>query len=263
MNEEKNNFCEYSKWKEPKTILIFLSVILLTGIVVVSILRDRIVNQSQNQVTVMGRGETEYKPDTALINLGVQIDKASTSENALGQLNEKMNKIIESVKALGIPEEDIKTKEYNLYPQYEYKDGTSKVSGYSANQQLSVKIKNIIDNSDLPNKVVSEASRAGVNQILGINFEVSNLNDLKQQARILAIKDAKSKSGDMAKAAGIKKLKKVVGWYETEIESPDVQNRDAGLGAGGMEVAKVAPSPNVPSGNQKIVIEVGLNYEVD
>lgn len=264
--EEENNNCECSKWKEPKTILVFLSIILLAGIIIVSILRDRIVNLNQNQVMVTGRGEVEYKPDMALINLGVQIDRAETSENALSQLNEKMNKIVESVKALGIPEEDIQTKAYNLYPQYDYTNGVSRVSGYSANQQLSVKIKNINDNIDLPNKVVSEASRAGVNQILGISFEVSSLNDLKQQARLLAIKDARDKSAGMAKAAGIRKLKKVVGWFETDIESPDMPNgsqlSDA-MGAGGMGAAKVAPSPNVPSGNQKIVIEIGLNYEVD
>ena len=69
----------------------------------------------------------------------------------------------------------------------------------------------------------------------------------------------------MTKAAGIRKLKKVIGWYETEIESPNMQNSvspsDA-FGLGGMEAAKPIPSPNIPSGSQKIVIEVGLSYEV-
>ncbi len=246
--------------------MIFFGILLLASIIVVSILRDRIINSGQNQVTIIGRGEVEYKPDMALVNLGVQIDKAATPENALNQLNEKMSKIIESIKALGIPEENIKTKEYNLYPHYEYKDGASNVTGYSANQQLSIKIKDISENSAMPNKVISEASREGANQILGVNFEVSSVNNLKQQARILAIKDAREKAEAMAKAAGIKKLKKVIGWYESDIQSPDFQSGNRtfdGLGIGGMEAAKVAPSPDVPSGTEKIVIEVGLNYEVD
>lgn len=256
------NCCQ--KWKEPKIILIFFGIVLLAGVITVSILRDAIVNRSESQVTVIGRGEVEFRPDIGKINLGVQVDKAPTAENALVQMNDKMNAIIQSVKILGIPEEDIQTQEYNLFPQYDYKDGSSTISGYGASQQLVIKVKDIND-SNLLNKVVAEASKAGANQVLGVNFEISDINNFKQQARILAIKDARSKSEEMAKAAGIRKLKKVIGWYETEIESPNMQNgvrsSDA-FGLGGMEAPKAVPSPNIPSGSQKIVIEVGLNYEV-
>jgi uncharacterized protein len=255
------------KWKEPKTVLVFLGIILLAGIIIVSILRDRIVNQNQNQITVMGRGEVEYKPDVANINLGIQVDRVATSEAALSQMNEKMNQIVIGLKALGIPEEDIKTQQYNLFPQYDYKNGTSVVSGYSANQQLLVKVRNINEGNDLVGKAVSVASQAGANQVQGINFEVSDISGLKQQARILAIQDARKKSESLAQAAGIERLKKVVGWYENPIDSPSGLDQVAvgGYSAGPApsKEALTAPSPNVPNGNQKIVIEVGLNYEVD
>ena len=160
MDEEKNNFCECAKWKEPKIILIFFGIVLLAGVIIVSILRDAIVNQSESQVTVIGRGEVEFRPDIAKINLGVQVDKAPTAENALTQMNDKMNAIIQSVKVLGIPEEDIQTQEYSLSPQYDYKDGTSAISGYGASQRLVIKVRDIND-SNLLNRVVAEASKAG------------------------------------------------------------------------------------------------------
>lgn len=265
---EKNpatDCCTAQKFKNPRFVLMAGGMILLATIVVVSILRERIVNYNQNQVTVNGRGKVEYKPDTATVSLGVQVDKAPTAENALSQLNAKMIQIVEAEKALGIPEDKIKTQNYSLSPQYDYKDGVSSVAGFTANQQLSVKVEGIGENTELLGKAISEASRTGANQVLGVKFETGNLDALKQQARLLAIQDAKAKSQSMAKAAGVK-LGKIVNWYENILYSPDMQDMQGayGLGAGGPEMmsAKAVPAPQVPSGTQEIVIEMNVSYEV-
>ena len=258
--------CCCKNWKSPRVIMIFIGMILIAGIVVVALVREKIVNSDSNQVTVNGEGKVEYQPDIANIILGAQIDKATTAEEALRLLNEKMNKAIDAIKATGISEGDIKTKTYSLSPQYDYKDGVSSVSGYGANQQLEIKAKDIDQNPGIVSQVVSAASGAGVNQVVDINFEVSNLNDLKQQARIIAIEDARSKAEALARAAGIKKLKKVVSWYENIIQSPDMQNTDSGYGGGPTNAAlssKAVVAPQIPSGNQEIVIDMGVNYEVE
>jgi uncharacterized protein YggE len=188
-----------------------------------------------------------------------------TADEATKQLSEKISAVIEAVKRLGVEEKDIKTKNYSLIPQYDYRDGVSEMAGYSANQQIEIKTKNINENREIIGQILSASSAAGANQVLGVNFEISSLDDLKQQARILAIKDARKKSGDLAKAAGIKKLGKVVGWYENIIQSPDTQS-DYGYGGVTSEkmMSSIRPiaSPQVPSGNQEIIINVGVNYEV-
>lgn len=251
------------QWKSPKFAIKVLGMVLLAGIIIVSIVRDRIVNVSENQVTVAGQGKVVYISDTAIANLGVQIDKAATAEDALRQLNEKMSKVIAAVKTAGIAEENITTQNYSLSPQYDARDGVAAVSGYNANQQLTVKVSGVDKDKEILNRVVSEAGKAGANQVLGIKFDVSNLSDLKQEARLKAVKDAKSKSGAMAQAAGVK-LKKVVGWYENIIQSPDAQGSAYGYGAGGMGGAQesAAPAPQIPQGTQEIIIEIDLNYEV-
>lgn len=250
-----------SQYKSPKFILTLVSIIVLGAIVIVSILRERLVNQPQNQVAVTGQGKVTYQPDTANVVLGVHIEKAATAEEALRQINEKMGKIIPAVKAVGIKDEDIATQNYSLFPQYDYIDGISRLSGYSADQQLAVKIKNIKDNPDLTGKVIAQAGKAGTNQVLSVRFDVSNINDLKQQARIKAVADARAKSGALAQAAGVK-LKKVTGWYENLIQSPDAQNYASGFGAGGMAEKAIAPAPQIPTGTQEIIIEISLQYEV-
>jgi uncharacterized protein YggE len=251
---------------DPKIILIFMGMLLVATIVIIALVRERIVNPNLNQVTVNGEGKISYQPDIATITLGVQIDKAATAEEALRLLDEKMKGIIAAVKTAGIAEGDIKTKAFSLSPQYDFKDGASTVSGYAANQQLEIKARGIDKNSEIVSQAVAAANGAGVNQILSVSFDVSSLNDLKQQARIEAIKDARSKASALAKAAGVKKLKKVIGWYENVVQSPDVQN-DYGYGGMASEKATLSarPSvaPQVPSGNQEIIINVGVNYEVD
>lgn len=256
--------CGNAHFKSPRFILALAGMVFLTTIVVVSIIREKIVNPNQNQVAVNGRGKVEYKPDTATVTLGVQVDKAPNAESALSQLNTKMNQIVAAEVALGIPKDKIQTQNYSLSPQYDYVDGKTSVSGYTANQQLSIKVEGIGESTEILGKAISEASRAGANQVTGIRFETGNIEELKQQARTLAIQDAKTKSVSMAKAAGVK-LGEVTSWYENILASPDMTDYSQayGLGAGGdMASAKTVAPPQVPSGTQEIVIEMNVSYEV-
>lgn len=258
MNEEIK--AKLKNFLESKYVVILLLILAMTAIVIVSILRDRIVNVQQNQVSVMGQGKVSYQPDIATVNLGVQIDRAPTADVAVQQLNEKISKVIFSLETLGIKKEDIQTQAYFLNPQYDYKEGTSTVSGYGANQKLAIKVSDIKNKPELVNQVVAQAGSAQANQIVGIEFSVSNINDLKQQARILAIQDAKSKSGALAGAAGVR-LGKVENWYENVLQSPDLNFGNGGFGGSDAMLAKSA-TPQIPSGTQDIIIEVGLTYEV-
>ena len=100
--------------------------------------------------------------------------------------------------------------------------------------------------------------------MLGIVFDVSNLEQLKQQARVAAIADAKSKAGAQAQAAGVS-LGDIMGWWENVIQSPDsaayAASGDMGKGgAGGSGGGAVYPV--LPSGSQEIIIEVSLNYRI-
>ena len=249
--------------KKTKNALMALTIVVLGIIVVVSILREKIVNPTQNQVSVTGQGKISYQPDIANVTLGVQIDRVAQSEQAINQLNEKMTSITAALEKIGIAKENIETQNYSLNTQYDYAGGSQKVAGYDANQKLVVKIVDIKNNPGKVSEVISAASQNGSNQMLGVSFDVSNMNDLKQQARILAIADARKKSASLASAAGIS-LGKVVGWYENVLQSPE-NPAMASLGLGGPAMADKAqqsPTPQITTGTQDIIIEVSLNYEV-
>jgi len=242
--------------RSPKFLILALAIICLAGIVVVSILRDRIVSQQYRQVTVTGQGRLNYQPDIAIVTLGVQIDKAPLAEDALNQLNTKVNSIISALKALGISAENIQTQNYSVMPQYDYKDNVSVVGGYNANQQLTVKITDYDKNLGNLNQVIAAASKAGANQILNLSFDASNLSDLKQQARVKAIADAREKSGALAAAAGVE-LKNIANWWENLIQPVPSYNYAMGAGIGGG-----GGVPQVPSGSREIIIEIGVTYNI-
>lgn len=247
-----------SGWHNQRTITMLVGMVLLAAIVIVAIVRDRIVNQPQWQVSVTGQGKVAYQPDIAVVTLGVQVDRFAFAETALKQLNERMDKVVAAIKEAGVPAEDVQTQAYSLAPQYNYQDGIQIPAGYSANQQLTIKVRKINENTELLPKVIGAATRGGANQVAGLTFDLSNLNDVKQEARLKAIADAKSKADSLAEAVGVE-LGDIVGWWENFVQTPGgpTMMYDGKGGAGG------APTPTVPTGLQEIVVEINLNYKLD
>ena len=261
MTEQNYTYC--SSWKNPKTIIMLVGIVLLAGIIVVSILRDRIVQQNLWQINVVGQGKVTYLAEVAKISLGVQIDKASKAEDALKQLNDKMQAIIKALEASGVKAEDIQTQNYFLNPQYDFVNNVSRPAGYTANQSISIKVNGIDKNPEIIAKLIAVATKAGANQVSGVTFEPADLNSLKHEARLKAITDARSKAQEVSGSLSVR-LDKVVGWWENVITSPDVPNTNYsyGVGMGGNGMGGGSASPVVPSGTREIILEVTLNYQI-
>ncbi len=259
------NACQ-NHWRRYRMGFIAFGMILITIIVIVSILRERLVNPTQNQITVYGEGKVEYVPDTATVTLGVQVDKAKSATEALTQMNDKIKKITDAVTALGVSSANIKTESYNLSPAYDYKNGVSSVSGYNASQNLDIKAEGVDKNADLVNKIVAVAGDNGTNSVQGVNYYVENPSDLQQKARIAAITDARGKASALASAAGIKNLGKVLSWYE---DAPNggptpygATDSSQGYGGGTLAMPKAVSSPSISSGTQDIIIDMAVNFEI-
>lgn len=282
-----------------------IGILALCAIIIVALLRDRIVNERFKQITAIGQGKITYVPDTAVISLGAQVDRVPKAEDALNQLNDKIDKIKKAVIAVGVKEEDITTSNYSLTPQYDYRVESAVISkasvptpakdvavssgasvgsaeiapmpasvsapvssgekvltviGYTANQQLTIKVRDIANNNNLLNKAIAEAGKAGSNQINGVSFEASNLESLKQQGRVKAIEDAKGKAKELAGAAGVR-LGDISGWYENFVGPSPYGATDSAMYAKG-GVGGGGSMPQVSAGNNELVVEVGVTYDI-
>ena len=106
--------------------------------------------------------------------------------------------------------------------------------------------------------IIEKAGSLGANQVGGLNFTIDEPEELRQQARIKALENAKTKAESLAQVAGVN-VGRLVSFSENSyIPGPiylDYAKSEAmGLGGGG--------APAVEPGSQDIVINVTVTYEV-
>lgn len=236
--------------------LILVLILVIGAIVIVSLVRDRIVNKQYWQVNVVGVGKVTVKPDIAILNLGVKTVNEPTAKLALDKNTQAINEIINQLTGKGINPDDIQTSFYNLSPVYNT-PGTQ-VIGYTVDQQLTIKIRDIQNKGEKKiGEIIEIATNNGANQVNSINYDYFEIDKIKQQARIIAINDAQKKAVELSQQTGIK-LGKIVGWWENYVTNPAEAflGSDYGRGGGG------GAAPTIMPGVGEIIIEMNISYLV-
>jgi hypothetical protein len=207
-------------------------------------------------VSVEGRGEMTASPDIAALSFGVQTKRHPTAEAAMADLAAQMNAIVDGVKAQGIEDKDVVTQNLSLYPSYDWTEqGTRKDQGFEANQNLSVKVRDL----DKIGAVLSAATDAGANQVGGVSFTIDDPEELQAEAREKAITDAEEKAKVLAAQLG-KRLGKIRSYSEGGYGGTPPMPYMSGVMA--REEAAMDSAVPVPTGEQEIVVTVSLTYEV-
>jgi len=205
----------------------------------------------KNVISVRGEGRVYTKPDIALVNLSV-VSEGYRVKDVQEDNSKKMNKVINFLKEYGVEEKDIKTTNYQIYPRYIYGEGRSpRIGSYEITQTLEVKIRDLEKIGEILEKSVYN----GVNQVSSLYFRVDNDKDVKEQARKLAIDEAKEKAKKLAVLMGVK-LGRISGYDETTSFDYPVY-REYGIGGGGEMV------PQIEVGENEIVVDATLIYEID
>lgn len=237
---------------------LFLLVLVVGGIVEINnkIKEGRYIGQAgeyKNTINVSGEGKILAKPDIGQVDLSV-LSRATTVAAAQKDNTEKMNKITQALKDLGVKEEDLKTVNYSVNPTYQYTAGRSVIIGYEVNQTLRAKIRDLAKVS----VVLDRAAALGANQVGSLNFTFDEPEKLKDEARQKAIADAKAKAKELAGGLDIR-LGKIVSFSESSYDGtqPIYYGAKEGYGVGGGGAA-----PDVQAGQNEIIINVNLAYEI-
>lgn len=227
-----------------------------------------------HEIQVSGEGKAYAKPDIAMISFGVH-SEAVKSQDAVNSNNTKMNAVIKAIKESGVEGKDIQTTMYNLQPTYGYEvmpmgassagsDGKavamyptqvrqSVITGYSVDQQVSVKIRNF----DNINTILDKATVAGANTVGSLYFAVDDMEKVQAEARAQAIMKAKEKANRMVEGTGLRlgKITNISEGYGGGYPSPmysSVMAKDS--------AESVAPS--IQTGQMEVNITVNLTYQV-
>ena len=149
-------------------------------------------------IQVSGTAVVNVTPDRALIQLGVQ------SNGRTPQLTEIANsatvfRVIEAIKKQGVEEKDIVTDRYVIEPIYADYDSLV-IKGYRIYNMVAITLRDV----DNVNKILIAALTSGANQVINVEFYLSDLRKYRDQARELAVVAAGEKARDLAAAAGAK-----------------------------------------------------------
>lgn len=156
---------------------------------------DNSSSTEQHTMVILGTGTVKAEPTLAKLRLGV-VTQAGTASEALQQNSEKMNQVIEALEALGITEEDLQTSHFKINPVYDYHCTPARLIGYRVSNQITVTTAQI----DLIGQIIDTSVQAGANQVHSLDFTLTEqeVTDLKQQALIKAVEDAKDKAAIIA-----------------------------------------------------------------
>lgn len=209
-----------------------------------------------NPFVVSGEGKVFVTPDIAKVSFGIQ-ESGPSLKAVQSSVNTKSKALTDALKKLGITETDIKTTSYNVYPQYDYTNSSPRITGFQVSIQYEVTIKNF----DIVNEALVVGTVAGANTIGGINFQVNDATQKAklQEARKLAVADAKDKANGLSSASGIT-LGKIINISENQ--SNPFPIREFALPVSGGGDLKTAPQPNIQPGQTEIDVTVSLSYEV-
>jgi uncharacterized protein YggE len=204
-------------------------------------------DKAERFVSVSATGSVVAVPDTAYITAGV-LTEGDTAREALSRNNATTAKLIDGLKAAGIAAKDIQTSQLNVSPRYtQAKEGRpATVSGYTVSNQVRVTVRDV----KRLGEILDQAITLGANQMHGIAFEVSTAEQLKDDARKLAMQNARRRADLYATAAGAQ-LGPVLRISEdvTDAGRPMLQKSRVALSAVPVE-----------AGTQTLEVEVHVTY---
>lgn len=155
-------------------------------------------------VVAQGEATIQARPDEARVSVGV-VTQAPTAQ-AAGGLNAKQTaELIAQLKnALGT-NADIRTQHYSIYPNYTHpKEGRAPViSGYTANNTVEVRLTDLAKVGN----VVDVSTRAGANNINGVQFTLRDEQKFRADALRQAAIKAKANADALAAALGLKVIR--------------------------------------------------------
>ena len=232
------------------------------------------VGVEQNTITVSGRGEIVAVPDIATISFSVH-EEGKTTADAQEKATAKTNKVLAFLSTQDIDEKDVKTTGYNAYPEYEYFYANGDIRCYASycpppyvqkqniiryivEQQIEVKVRDITK----AGAVLAGIGEQNVSNLSGVAFTIDDEESLKEDARALAIADAREQAERLAKELNVR-LGKIVSFNESgNYPMPMYYKAERDMAMGAVTMESQAPAPEVPAGENEIISNVTIVYQI-
>ena len=161
--------------------------------------------QPETTLSISTQATVNREPDIAFITAGVQTE-APTASEAMRKNAQQMTGVFNALKNAGVDDKDMQTSNFSLQPRYDYNNRNNsppKLIGYTASNQLSVKVRDLEHLGQTMDALVS----AGGNTFSGLRFALDDDSEVRDEARTNAMKEATERAELYADAAGLKVLR--------------------------------------------------------
>ena len=158
------------------------------------------------RIVVNAMGSASRAPEQAVVSLAVET-AARTARDAAAQNAERMTRLVAALRRLNIPEDQIRTTAYNMYPEYRQWDGRNpemanrqpEIIGYRVMNMVNV----IVDGAERAGAVIDAALEAGANRVDGLGFQLRDPEAVRADALRQAMAKARAEAQLLAEAAGL------------------------------------------------------------
>ena len=151
-------------------------------------------------ILTTGDATVKIRPNLAVITVGVTT-QAGTAADAQSQAAERVARILDRARALGIADKDTKSGGYSIQPQYAYAQGAApRITGYQATQQIVLSYRKVDEAGKALDTLVQNEGATNAT----LQFSLEDPKAAQADARAKAISDARAKAQAMADAAGVK-----------------------------------------------------------
>lgn len=210
------------------------------------------------RLSVRGQGVVTAQPDVAFLTLGASV-RRETAGAAFGRTEQLIAALTDSLRANGVAERDIQTRQFNLSPEFGRPQGNepAPLLGWRATHTVTVKLRDFARIGTTIDDAVAALDGEAIVQ--GISFTIEDTNALASQARAEAIRAARTRAEEMAGQAGVR-LVRILSIQETSAPPPTP------VRAAAPQVAGVAAAPalaaEISPGEQTITVTVEVVYEI-
>lgn len=214
---------------------------------------DRNLILTQGMAEVMGQNDSA-RISVAVVTQGRNLEQVS-SENA-----GKTKAVIQAIKGLNIKDLKLKTSNYRVTPQRDYKARPPKIKGYEVHNAIEITLEGFEPEplSGHVSMMIGKALESGSNNINHIQFYIKNKSALEKEALKQSTQQAMDRARTLAEAAGVK-LKRIVSLSTQPIHIPTRQHM---LRAAGMKT-EASAAPPIEIGESQIRVQVSIAYEIE
>ena len=126
------------------TAIVILSVAILTSIEHNFTNVRAQTDMTNNTLVVSSSASNQTKPDKVTVSLGVETTN-NTAHGALTSNSNLMNKVLESLKAAGVQENETSTSTFSITPNYNYSSNNNqgKLIGFTVSNSIQIESNSI------------------------------------------------------------------------------------------------------------------------